>query len=110
VATDRGVGMFESPSQPAIPRGDLAAIAPYPNPFRPQHAFVIFDKLPAGSTLRIHEPSGRVVRTFHSRDLRGNQAQWDGKNENGRAVMPGVYLFSVTSGSAVQRGKVIVAR
>jgi hypothetical protein len=110
VATDRGVGMLESSSQPAIPSGDLAVVVPYPNPFRPQHAFVIFKKLPSNSTLRIHNASGQVVRIFHPRDLTGTQALWDGKNESGKAVAPGVYLFSVTSGSTVQRGKVIVAR
>jgi hypothetical protein len=110
VATDRGVAMLESSSQPPIPRGNLAVITPFPNPFRPHHAFVIFDKLPVNSTLRIHEASGRVVRIFHPRDLAGNQAQWDGKNDAGKAVKPGVYLFSVVSGSTVQRGKVIVAR
>jgi hypothetical protein len=110
VVTDRGVGMLESSSQPAIPSGDLAVVVPYPNPFRPQHAFVIFKKLPSNSTLRIHNASGQVVRIFHPRDLTGTQALWDGKNESGKAVAPGVYLFSVTSGSTVQRGKVIVAR
>jgi hypothetical protein len=110
VATDRGVGMLESSSQPEIPAGELAVVTPYPNPFRPHHAFVIFDKLPVNATLRLHEPSGRVIRIFHPRDLTGNQVQWDGRNEQGRRVPPGVYLFSVTSGAKVQRGKVIVAR
>lgn len=110
VATDRGVGMFESSARPSPPNGSLPGVVPYPNPFRPQHAFVIFDNLPRNSTLRIHGPTGTVVRTFRPGDLQGNQAQWDGRNENGKPVKPGVYLFSVTSGSAVQRGKIIVAR
>lgn len=110
VATDRGVSMFESPSQPEIPRGRLSGIVPYPNPFRPHHRFVILDNLPSNSTVRIHAPSGNVVRIFHPRDLQGNQIQWDGKNESGRPVSPGVYLYSIVSGSSVERGKIIVAR
>ena len=110
VPTDRGVAVLESSSQPPIAREDLSIVVPYPNPFRPQHAFVIFNKLPSNSTLRIHDPSGTVVRTFRPSDLLGNEAQWDGKNESGKKVAPGVYLFSVVSGSKVQRGKVIVAR
>jgi hypothetical protein len=110
VATDRGVAVLESSSQPPIAREDLAVVVPYPNPFRPQHAFVVFNKLPVNSTLRLHDPSGRVVRTFRPGDLTGNEAHWDGTNEQGKKVAPGVYLFSVTSGSKVQRGKVIVAR
>jgi hypothetical protein len=53
---------------------------------------------------------GNVVRIFHPRDLVGNQVQWDGKNQQGKPVTAGVYLFSIVSGSDVQRGKVIVAR
>jgi hypothetical protein len=110
IATDRGVSMLEGAGQTPVPNGSLAAVVPYPNPFKPQHRFVIFDNLPRNSTLRIHNAAGHVVKIFHPRDLTGNQAQWDGKNEQGASVTAGVYLFSVVSGSKVQRGKVIVAR
>lgn len=110
IATDRGLAMLESASQPPRQSGDLQAVFPYPNPFRPHHAYVVFDKLPLNATLRIHGPGGEVVRIYRPGELKGNQAQWDGRNEKGQRVQPGVYLFSVTSGSTVQRGKVIVAR
>lgn len=110
VATDRGLAMFESASQPPRQSGDLQDVLPYPNPFRPHHAFVVFDKIPVNSTLRIHGPGGEVVRIYRPGELKGNQAQWDGRNEKGQRVQPGVYMFSITSGSVVKRGKVIVAR
>lgn len=110
VATDRGLAVLQSASQPTIPSGQLAAVIPYPNPFRPQHRYVIFNKLPVNATLRIYGPTGQVVRIFKPGDLKGNEAQWDGTNEQGHAVKAGVYVFSVTSGAVVQRGKVIVAR
>lgn len=110
IATDRGVSMLEGAGQTVVPNGSLAEVTPYPNPFKPGHRFVIFDNLPRNSTLRIHDGTGHVVRIFHPRDLTGNQAQWDGKNQQGSPVSTGVYLFSVVSGSKVQRGKVIVAR
>jgi hypothetical protein len=110
VATDRGVSLLEGEGVTPVPNGTLAGIVPYPNPFKSHHRFVIFDHLPRNSTLRIHNAAGTVVRTFRPADLTGNQAQWDGKNEDGKAVSAGVYLFSVVSGSTIQRGKVIVAR
>jgi ligand-binding sensor domain-containing protein len=110
VTTDRGIAMYESASQPKVARGDIPKVIPYPNPFRPEHSFVVFRGLPSNSTLRIHEPSGRVIRIFKPRDLLGTEIHWDGKNGDGKAVPPGVYVFSVTSGSSVERGKVIVAR
>ena len=108
IATDRGISMLESSSQPQVTT--LQTVQVYPNPFRPQHRFVIFDNLPKASTVRIHNAAGAVVRTFHPGNLTGNQAQWDGTNEDGRAVSAGVYLYSVTAGSSVERGKIIVAR
>ncbi len=110
VATDRGVAVLESTSQPRRQSGELSLIVPYPNPLHPHHKHVIFDRLPPNSTLRIHGPGGQIVRTIRPRDLKGGEAQWDGRNEQGKRVAPGVYHFSVVSGGSVQRGKVIVAR
>ena len=110
VATDRGVSMLEGAGPPAVPNGTITLIVPYPNPFKAQHRFVIFDHLPRNATLHITDATGKVVRIFKPADLKGNQAQWDGTNDQGRAVANGVYLFSVASGSGSTRGKVIVAR
>lgn len=110
VATDRGVAMLESSSQPRRQSGELSLITPYPNPLRPHHRHMVFDKLPPNSTVRIHGPGGQVIRIFRPGDLKGGEAQWDGRNENGRPVAPGVYHFSVVTGGSVQRGTVVVAR
>ncbi len=107
VATDRGVSMLESSAQPPV--SGLQTVSVYPNPFRPQHRYVIFDNLPRDATVRIHSAGGNVVRIFRPGNLAGNQAQWDGANEHGKPVAAGVYLYSVTSGSSVERGKIIVA-
>lgn len=108
IATDRGLSMYESSSQPPVTT--LQSVRVYPNPFLPQHRFVIFDNLPLDATLRIHNAAGSVIRIFHPNELVGNQAQWDGTNQEGRPVSAGIYLYSVTSGSSVERGKIIVAR
>lgn len=110
IATDRGVATLEGPSKPEVPAGRVGTIVAYPNPFRPRHAFVLFENLPVNATLRIHDPRGLVVRTFRPRDITGNQIRWDGLNDHGRRVAPGVYQFSVKSGSGILRGKLIVAR
>lgn len=112
-ATDRGVAMFETAAQPSRLRGQLSAITPYPNPYRGDHRArgvpVVFRDVPPDATLRIHDASGTVVRVFEPARRRGNQFQWDGTNNAGRVVRPGVYLFSVTAGGKTERGKVIVA-
>jgi hypothetical protein len=108
IATDRGVSMLESRAQPPVAK--LKTVKAYPNPFRPQHRYVIFDHLPLNATVRVHNSAGDVVRIIRPSDLAGSQAQWDGKNQDGKNVAPGVYLFSVAAGTSVERGKIIVAR
>jgi hypothetical protein len=108
LATDRGMAMFEA-SAKAAP-GGLGDLKVYPNPFRPNHRYVIFDNIPSGGSVAIHTESGSVVRRFPPSQVSGNQCQWDGNNAAGRKVSPGVYLYSVVAGSKVKQGKIIVAR
>src|SRR3989338_664098 len=89
VSTNRGISRLESRAQPPVQ--ELTSVRAYPNPFRSGHRFVIFDQLPRNATLRIHTAAGDVIRIFRPADLAGNQAQWDGRNQDGKAVAPEVY-------------------
>jgi hypothetical protein len=77
----------------------------YPNPFdRREVPFVTFTELPQGSALFLTTVSGETVRVW--RDVSDNGVKWDGTNESGRLVAPGVYLWYV-DGSDI-RGKLTV--
>ncbi len=70
--------------------------------------------LTANSQVKILTPSGRLVRVLDSADrseVLGSLAQWDGRNEEGRLVSTGVYIYLVTDeeGNAT-RGKLVVIR
>ncbi len=106
--TNRGVSRFEGGV--SKPKTGLESFKVYPNPFRKEHRFVVFDQLPPSAEVWIHGQDGQVVRTLHSRDLVGFQAHWDGNNDAGRPVKPGVYLWSVKAGSQSKQGRIIVAR
>lgn len=106
--TNRGVSRFEGGV--TKPKTSLESFKVYPNPFRKEHRFVVFDQLPPSAEVWIHGQDGQVVRTLHSRDLVGFQAHWDGNNDAGRPVKPGVYLWSVKAGAQSKQGRVIVAR
>lgn len=107
-ATERGISRYEGGI--AFAKTSLAELNVYPNPFRANHRQVIFDQLPPQAELRIHTQAGQVVRTFRPSDLKGYQAHWDGRNDAGKAVAPGIYLYTVKSGSQVKKGRLIVAR
>ena len=67
-----------------------------PNPFNPSTT-IAFD-LPAAEpvSMRIFDPSGRLVRTLLADDpgLAGrNEVVWNGMDDGGRQVASGVYLY-----------------
>jgi flagellar hook assembly protein FlgD len=63
-------------------------------------------QLPHGTagTLSIFEPCGRLVRS-----LSGGESAfvWDGRDEAGRRVAEGVYLYRLVAGTDVIAGRVV---
>lgn len=81
-----------------------------PQPYRPsQDGSLTIDGLAADSDVRIMTIDGALVAAIQSR---GRQALWDGRDLQGRAVTPGVYVVHVVSASSKESaaGKIIVTR
>jgi len=72
-----------------------------PNPFNPETT--IRYTLPATShvTLSIYSVSGKLVRTLVNRTLGPGvcEATWNGTDDAGSAVPPGVYFYRLQAGS-----------
>ncbi len=75
--------------------------APRPNPFR-QTATMRFSLSAGGPVeLRIHDVTGRVVRTLLEENLEGGREHlvvWDGCDDAGHSVASGVYWSQLTTG------------
>jgi len=83
----------------------------YPNPFRPSlHSVLKIDYISESSSLYILDSSGKRVRFFKGGDLQGGMAIWDGRNESGKLVAPGLYYFVASDKKNVARGKILVER
>jgi predicted dehydrogenase len=83
----------------------------YPNPFRPsQHNTVTIDNVTEKSSVYILDSFGKRVKFFGKGELKGGAAIWDGKNENGRTVAPGVYHYIAADGKKIAKGKIIIER
>ncbi|MBN2363498.1 T9SS type A sorting domain-containing protein, partial [candidate division WOR-3 bacterium] len=60
---------------------------------------------------KVHDLSGRLVRE----DRFGNISEgihrlyWEGKNDRGETVSPGVYFFSIEAGEGIYTDKIIFA-
>jgi hypothetical protein len=105
IGTGNGLSRLQLPLlQPA---SDLDQIYPFPNPYIIDFGTekVTFAKLPLQAELKIFTPSGELVRLLKSTD------QWDGRNQEGRLVATGVYLFSVSlPGGKSSVGKIALIR
>jgi serine protease AprX len=104
------VGVEEQESwTPRVP-GRLEVQA-QPNPFSGRTNFSV--QMPAAGSidLRVFDNSGRVVRTLVGGSAVTTHARitWDGRNDDGQAVAPGVYFYRVTSATAQAWGKVILS-
>jgi len=92
-------------------QGDAPKPIAYPNPFRPKlHSAVTIDYISEKSVLYIFDSSGKRVRFFNTDELRGGAVAWDGKNEDGKLVAPGLYHYMVKDGKKTAKGKIMIER
>jgi hypothetical protein len=87
-------------------------VSVHPNPFRPS-ATLRFATVAAGSvTLRIYDVRGSLVRTLQSAPLGPgfHERDWNGRDETGRAVAPGIYFARLVTGESVEIRKLVRIR
>ena len=84
----------------------------YPNPFNP--VTTIEYDLPENSQVRvaIYDMLGRKVRTlvYGFENAGFKTVQWQGKNDFGRSVGAGVYIFQIQAGNFTQARKMILLK
>jgi putative Ig domain-containing protein len=83
-----------------------------PNPFRRTTTFAFDLSMTARVGLQVYSVDGRHVRTLMDRQCEPGRytAAWDGQDEDGRAVGPGVYYARLDAGSKRFTRSVVVLR
>ena len=98
--------------EPGAAPAAFALRANVPNPFNP--ATVIRYDLPraADVALRVFDVRGRLVRTLvDEHQLAGTRtARWDGRDDRGRGVASGVYVYRLEAGDFVQQRKMTLLK
>jgi hypothetical protein len=109
--------------RPACPGGNCGALAAppltavavrlspaVPNPFATRTRLRFEVPARAEGEIAVFDPAGRRVRRLVSGVLDAGEhaAEWDGRDEAGRRVAPGVYLFHVRVGALVGSRRVVV--
>ncbi len=83
-----------------------------PNPFGPETR-INYRLAQAGPvSLLVFDAAGRQVRTLihTSQDAGAYSIRWDGRDDSGRSVAPGVYFYRLDTAGASGQRKMIVAR
>ena len=94
--------------------GEVSLSSNYPNPFNPQTLITFILPKPAFVNLEIYNILGQRVRNLTDgfRQAGTHSVTWDGRDENGRKVASGVYLYRlvVDRGRSVQTRKLLLIR
>ena len=109
--TGLGIAVVSVDQATGLP-ADFALAQNYPNPFNPitqlrydlpEQAFV---------TLTIYDLLGRNVATLVNQieDVGYKAVMWDGKDDHGRSVSAGVYLYRIKAGDYIQTKKMILLK
>ena len=89
----------------------------YPNPFNPDTWIPYQLAEDVNVTIRIHDASGRLVRTldlgrkpagFYTNKVKA--AYWDGRNEAGEQVASGIYFYTIQAGEFTATRKMLAVR
>jgi PKD repeat protein len=83
----------------------LASISP--NPLNPNGRLTFVTTAPGLASVKIFDPSGRMVRNLMSREYvapGAHEVAVDGRNEQGNRLASGVYFFRVESVDGVSKG------
>jgi hypothetical protein len=84
----------------------------YPNPFKGVGNIAWSVKAAGNVTLKVYDPSGRVVRNLVASSLKPGRysVTWDGKANDGRMVSAGIYFYQLETATDKLEQKVIVTR
>lgn len=108
IATDLGLGIYQSSFKLRPDELKASSVHPFPNPFRKlAHANgkVAFAGVTANSELFVYSADGGLVGHQVGKDIVGDEFIWQPPSR----IRPGIYFWAVQDGSTVVRGRLVVS-
>jgi len=84
----------------------------HPNPFRPSTTLRFAARDSGEAMLSVYDVRGSLVRTLHNGSVTPglHERDWNGRDEGGRAVAPGIYFARLVIDGAAQTRKLVRIR
>lgn len=110
--------LLDVPTPTQVAAGDVTpgsslALQHVPNPFNPRTTVHFTVPHATSVELRVHDVTGRVVRTLVDGVEFGpgmHAVGWDGRDDRGRAVASGTYLSRLRAGDLLTSGRMTLVR
>lgn len=107
-----GTFTFRLEEVAAVPPATTLSARAYPNPFNPR--VTIAWRAPQGAPLRVsvHDAAGRLVREVWRGEAAADEGQsvWDGRDETGRTMAAGSYVYVVEAGAERTSGRLTLVK
>ncbi|MCF8242963.1 MAG: T9SS type A sorting domain-containing protein, partial [Melioribacteraceae bacterium] len=84
----------------------------YPNPFNPETKISFVLPESRNISLIVYDMLGRKVNTIISENMHAGQHSvvWDGKDDSGKNLSSGIYIYTLKYGSSIQSKKMILLK
>jgi hypothetical protein len=116
-ANHKANNMTANPVEPTGgPRENLDRVAVVPNPFRAREVWdragpeLHFINLPQRATIKVYTIAGDLVAELQHNDRVQDFERWNLKNQNGRDVASGIYIFRVEADRFTFQNRFVVIR
>ena len=77
----------------------------YPNPFGAETKIKFANPYFEQAGISIYSVDGRLIRSLTTT---GNEITWNGENQNGQRIQPGIYICRVISGNKEYSAKIML--
>lgn len=85
-------------------------ISLYPNPFNPEITIELSKTKAEQGSLTIYNIKGQVVKSFKASDISNNKIVWKGRDQKGKALASGIYLFKYSSTKQTEIKKALLVK
>lgn len=84
----------------------------YPNPFNPSTKIAFEIPQSENVSLKIYNIRGELIRTVTNENLPAGyfEKYWDGKNDNGKEVSSGIYIYRLTAGKFDRSARMVLMK